>query len=115
IPEREDPRDVLITRERGGLASLPPNAVVGTSSPRRAAFLRALAPGITTREIRGNVETRLRKVRDGGYDATVPAPAGLRRAALATDDGVIRATARGADPLEVAARAAPSLREPARA
>src|SRR5437899_4119016 len=86
IPEREDPRDVLITRERGGLASLPPNAVVGTSSPRRAAFMRALAPGITTREIRGNVETRLRKVRDGSYDATVLALAGLRPLALAVDD-----------------------------
>ena len=199
IPEREDPRDVLITRERGGLASLPPNAVVGTSSPRRAAFIRALAPGVTTREIRGNVDTRLRKVTGGAYDATVLALAGLRRlgfsvndaeiltlrqcppapgqgalavqcrradvalvarlarldhgptriavtaerallralgasctlalgaygrsedgtmileAAFATGDGVVRASARGHDPVEIALRAAASLREPARA
>lgn len=83
IPEREDPRDVIITRERGGLASLPRAAVVGTSSPRRAAFLRALRPDIETREIRGNVETRMRKVADGQFDATVLALAGLRRLGIA--------------------------------
>src|SRR3989449_10914171 len=86
IPEREDPRDVLVTRERGGLASLQPRAVVGTSSPRRAAFLRALAPGVTTREIRGNVDTRLRKVSEGAYDATVLALAGLRRVGIPVSD-----------------------------
>ena len=83
ILEREDPRDVLITRTRGGLASLPADGVVGTSSPRRAAFLRALVPGIVTREIRGNVDTRLRKVSGGDYDATVLALAGMRRLGLA--------------------------------
>lgn len=83
IPEREDPRDVIITRERGGLASLPRGAVVGTSSPRRAAFLRALRPDIETREIRGNVGTRMRKVADGQFDATVLALAGLRRLGIA--------------------------------
>ena len=86
ILEREDPRDVLVTRERGGLPSLPPRAVVGTSSPRRAAFLRALAPGVTTREIRGNVDTRLRKVSEGAYDATVLALAGLRRVGIPVSD-----------------------------
>lgn len=83
IPEREDPRDVIITRERGGLAALPRAAVVGTSSPRRAAFLRALRPDIETREIRGNVGTRMRKVADGQFDATVLALAGLRRLGIA--------------------------------
>jgi hydroxymethylbilane synthase len=79
VPEREDPRDVLVTATRGGLSSLPAGAVVGTSSPRRAAFLRALRPDARAREIRGNVDTRLRKVRDGEYDAAVVALAGLRR------------------------------------
>jgi len=79
ILEREDPRDVLITRSRGGLSTLPPNALVGTSSPRRDAFLRVLRPDVTLRPIRGNVDTRLRKVRDGEYDGTVLALAGLRR------------------------------------
>jgi hydroxymethylbilane synthase len=79
VLEREDPRDVLITRARGGLATLPQNASVGTSSPRRDAFLRALRPDIVSRPIRGNVDTRVRKVQSGEYDATVLALAGLRR------------------------------------
>lgn len=86
IPVREDPRDVLITRSRDGLAGLPPGAVVGTSSPRRAAFLHALRADATCREIRGNVDTRLRKVRDGEYDAVVVAAAGLRRLGIAFDE-----------------------------
>jgi len=83
IPEREDPRDVLVTRSRDGLVGLPQGAVVGTSSPRRAAFLRALRADATCREIRGNVDTRLRKVRDGEYDAVIVAAAGLRRLGIA--------------------------------
>lgn len=82
IPGREDVRDVLVTRARGGLADLRDGAMVGTSSPRRAAFLAALRPGIVCRDIRGNVETRLRKVSDGQYDATVLAAAGLLRLGL---------------------------------
>ncbi|HEV8228795.1 MAG TPA: hydroxymethylbilane synthase [Candidatus Limnocylindria bacterium] len=89
IPERQDPRDVLITRTRGGLPSLPEGAVVGTSSPRRAAFLRALRRDAVTREIRGNVDTRLRKVREGEYEAAVLALAGLRRLGVAVDDGEV--------------------------
>lgn len=80
---REDPRDVLVTRTRGGIASLPRAATVGTSSPRRDAFLRALRPDIVTRPIRGNVDTRMRKVRTGEYDGTVLALAGLRRLGVA--------------------------------
>lgn len=86
IPTREDPRDVLITRSRDGLSGLAPGAVVGTSSPRRAAFLLALCAHATCREIRGNVDTRLRKVRDGEYDAVVVAAAGLRRLGIAFDE-----------------------------
>jgi len=79
IPPRADARDVLITPTRGGLASLREGAVVGTSSPRRDAFLRAIRPDITTRPSRGNVDTRLRKVLEREYDATVLAAAGLER------------------------------------
>ena len=86
IPEREDPRDVLVSVERTGLLGLSAGAVVGTSSPRRAAFLHALRPDTVAREIRGNVETRLRKVREGQYDAAVLATAGLRRLGLAFDE-----------------------------
>lgn len=86
VPAREDPRDVLVTRSRSGLGGLPRGAVVGTSSPRRAAFLRALRTDAIPREIRGNVDTRLRKVRDGEYDAVVVAAAGLRRLGIAFDE-----------------------------
>jgi hydroxymethylbilane synthase len=77
---------VLITRSRDGLAGLPHGAVVGTSSPRRAAFLTALRAHAMPCEIRGNVDTRLRKVRDGEYDAVVVAAAGLRRLGIAFDE-----------------------------
>ena len=86
IPPREDPRDVLVTRSRRGLAGLGAGGVVGTSSPRRAAFLRALRPDAIARDIRGNVDTRLRKVRDCEYDAVIVAAAGLRRLGIAFDE-----------------------------
>ena len=86
---REDPRDVLVTSARGGLATLPRSARVGTSSPRRDAALRLLRPDITTAPIRGNVETRLAKVVRGEYDATVLALAGLRRLGVAVGDDEI--------------------------
>lgn len=82
ILPREDARDVLVTSARGGLATLPHGARIGTSSPRRDAALRLLRPDITTAPIRGNVETRLAKVARGEYDATVLALAGLRRLGL---------------------------------
>lgn len=89
ILKREDPRDVLITSTRGGLGSLPHGAVIGTSSPRRDAFLRALRPDVVTRPIRGNVDTRMAKVRSAEYDGTVLALAGLRRLGIAVDAGEI--------------------------
>jgi hydroxymethylbilane synthase len=86
IPKREDPRDAIVTRSRGGLADLPRGAVVGTSSPRRVAFLRALRPDVVAREIRGNVDTRLRRVEDGEFDAVILAMAGLRRLGITVSE-----------------------------
>lgn len=79
IPQREDPRDVLVSRHGAGLAELPPEAVVGTSSLRRAAQLKRLRPDLEIQNLRGNLDTRLRKVRDGAYEAIVLAAAGLHR------------------------------------
>ena len=76
FPEREDPRDALIGR---ALAELRPGVRVGTSSLRRAAQLHALGRGLSIEMLRGNVDTRLRKLDQGQYDAIVLAAAGLRR------------------------------------
>ena len=79
---RGDPRDALVASGRRRLAELPDGARIGTGSPRRAALLRALRPGIKVVDIRGNVDTRLRKVAAGEYDAVVLAAAGLERLGL---------------------------------
>jgi hydroxymethylbilane synthase len=76
---REDPRDVLVSREGAKLRDLAPGATVGTGSPRRAAQLIAMRPDLHIADIRGNVDTRIRKVQDGEYDAVVLAAAGLIR------------------------------------
>jgi hydroxymethylbilane synthase len=76
IPEREDPRDAMVGRS---LAALAPKAKVGTSSLRRAAQLRAKRPDLEIENIRGNLDTRLRKLDEGQYHAIVLASAGLRR------------------------------------
>ena len=89
VPKRADPQDVFISASRGGLDSLRAGGVVGTSSPRRAAFLRSLRPDTSTRDIRGNVDTRMRKVQDGEYDGTILALAGLRRLGVPVDDAEI--------------------------
>jgi hydroxymethylbilane synthase len=81
--EREDVRDVLISTRAGGLAELPRGARVGTASLRRQALVRRLRPDITTGLLRGNVETRLRKVAEGEFDASLLALAGLKRLGLA--------------------------------
>jgi hydroxymethylbilane synthase len=81
--ERADPRDVLIAPRHGTLANLPAGAVVGTASVRRAALLRRRRPDLRTALLRGNVETRLRKVAAGECDATLLALAGLERLDLA--------------------------------
>jgi hydroxymethylbilane synthase len=84
FPERADPRDGLIARERGvTLATLRPGARVGTGSLRRAAQLRAHRPDLEIAPLRGNVPTRLRKLESEGLDAVVLACAGLERLGLA--------------------------------
>jgi hydroxymethylbilane synthase len=83
IPRREDPRDVLITREGGDLLSLRAGAVVGTSSLRRSCQLRKARADLGFLPLRGNVDTRIRKLQEGEIDAIVLAHAGLRRMAMA--------------------------------
>jgi hydroxymethylbilane synthase len=87
VGAREDVRDCLVARDAGALAELARGAVVGTSSLRRSAQLRALRPDLDVRSIRGNVDTRIGKVRDGEYDAAVLAAAGVRR--LGLEDTVV--------------------------
>jgi hydroxymethylbilane synthase len=79
VPTRGDPRDALVSRDGSRLVELPAGARVGTGSPRRAAQLRALGLGFEVLPIRGNVDTRLRKVAAGELDAVVVAAAGLAR------------------------------------
>jgi hydroxymethylbilane synthase len=82
VPMREDPRDALVSRQGLPLKRLPAGAVVGTSSPRREAQVRAIRPDIEVRPIRGNVDTRIAKVDAGEFDAAVLALAGLKRLGL---------------------------------
>ena len=82
VGRRENVRDCLVSRDGFTLQALPPGAVVGTSSLRRAAQLRALRPELEVRSIRGNVDTRIRKVQEGEFDAVVLAAAGIRRLGL---------------------------------
>lgn len=79
VPEREDPRDVLVARDGLTLAELPAGSVIGTGSPRRAAQLAVARPDLQVRDIRGNVGTRINLVRDGELDAVILARAGLAR------------------------------------
>jgi hydroxymethylbilane synthase len=79
IPAREDPRDALVARDGLVLGELPPGSVIGTSSPRREAQLRALGLGLEIRPLRGNLDTRLNRVTSGDLDGIVVARAGLSR------------------------------------
>lgn len=79
IPPREDYRDALVARDGLVLGELPAGSVIGTSSPRRAAQLRALGLGLEIRPLRGNLDTRLSRVSNGDLDAVVVARAGLAR------------------------------------
>lgn len=78
-PRREDPRDVLITREGHTIGSVPSLATIGTSSARRRLQVLRIRPDLQVLPIRGNIDTRLRKVADGEFDGVVVALAGLRR------------------------------------
>ena len=82
ITAREDPRDAFVSNHHATLAALPPSAVVGTSSLRREAQLRERHPRLRIEPLRGNVNTRLRKLDDGKYDAMILAAAGLKRLGL---------------------------------
>jgi hydroxymethylbilane synthase len=79
VPRRADPRDALVARDGLRLDALPAGSTVGTGAPRRVAQLRALGLGLEVVAIRGNVDSRLRRVADGDLDAVVVAAAGLAR------------------------------------
>lgn len=83
VPERESPGDVLVCSQANSLDELPPQSRIGTGSTRRKAQLLFARPDLQVLDIRGNVETRLRKLDDGEYDAIVLAEAGLKRLELA--------------------------------
>jgi hydroxymethylbilane synthase len=115
VTEREDVRDALVLPDGsngqvGSLADLPKNAVVGTSSQRRRAQLKHLRPDVSVRDVRGNVDTRLRKLDAGEFDAILLASAGLRRlgfeqrisAALSTEE-MLPAVGQGALGIETRA------------
>jgi hydroxymethylbilane synthase len=82
FPAREDARDVLVARRPATVLTLAAGARVGTSSPRRRALLLSVRPDLAVAPVRGNVDTRLRKLGDGDWDAVVLAAAGLRRLGL---------------------------------
>jgi hydroxymethylbilane synthase len=95
ICEREDARDALVLREKqtlGSVNDLPGGAVVGTSSQRRLAQLKYLRRDIVIKELRGNVDTRLRKLDEGQYDGLLLAAAGLRRLELESRISILIAT-----------------------
>jgi hydroxymethylbilane synthase len=110
FPPRADPRDVLVARAGRRLAQLPSGARIGTSSLRRACQLRHARPDLQIVELRGNVDTRLRKLHEGHYDAIVLAAAGLDRLGLAEQvtewlepDLMLPAVGQGALAIEVRA------------
>jgi hydroxymethylbilane synthase len=107
ISAREDPRDALVSNRHATLASLPDGAIVGTSSLRREAQLRERYPKLAIEPLRGNVNTRLRKLDEGRYDAIILAAAGLKRlgfggriAALLEPDDSLPAPGQGALAIE---------------
>src|SRR4051812_36390965 len=89
VMEREDPRDAFVSNRYAGLNDLSRGAVVGTSSLRRMVLLRAQRPDLRIEPLRGNLDTRLRKLDDGQYDAIVLAAAGLKRLGLSSRIRVI--------------------------
>lgn len=110
VLEREDPRDALVSPHHASLDALPQGAVVGTSSLRRVVLLRALRPDLRIEPLRGNLDTRLRKLDEGQYDAIVLAAAGLKRLGLESrirtafePDTMLPAAGQGALGIEVRA------------
>ncbi|RZI59272.1 MAG: hydroxymethylbilane synthase [Rubrivivax sp.] len=114
VLEREDPRDALVSSTYGNLAALPQGACVGTSSLRRVTQLKNLRPDLRIEPLRGNLDTRLRKLDEGQYDAIVLAAAGLKRLDLAGRirqyfdvDEMIPCAGQGALGIEIRAGQAP--------
>jgi hydroxymethylbilane synthase len=113
ICEREDPRDALvlpIDKNFSSLLDLPPKSVVGTSSQRRLSQLKALRSDVVVKDLRGNVDTRVRKLDEGQYDALILASAGLIRLGLETrisaaikTDEMLPAVGQGAIAIEIRA------------
>jgi hydroxymethylbilane synthase len=110
VMEREDPRDAFVSNKHASLAALPQGAVVGTSSLRRLVLLKALRPDLRIEPLRGNLDTRLRKLDEGHYDAIVLAAAGLKRLGLESrirasfeHDAMLPAAGQGALGIEVRA------------
>jgi hydroxymethylbilane synthase len=108
VLDREDPRDAFVSTKWASIADLPQGALVGTSSLRRVAQLLALRPDLRVAPLRGNLDTRLRKLDEGGYDAIVLAAAGLMRLGLGdrirarfSVDEMIPAAGQGALGLEI--------------
>ena len=85
IPSREDRRDAYIANDHLKLKDLAPNSVVGTSSLRRGAQIKSIRPDVQIQWIRGNIDTRLKKLKDGQYDAIILAAAGLHRMGWSED------------------------------
>ena len=110
VMEREDPRDAFVSNNYASLAALPQGAVVGTSSLRRLVLLKALRPDLRIEPLRGNLDTRLRKLDEGQYDAIVLAAAGLNRLGMQSriratfePDAMLPAAGQGALGIEVRA------------
>ncbi|MGV4823016.1 hydroxymethylbilane synthase [Burkholderia pseudomallei] len=113
VMSREDPRDAFVSNDYASLDALPAGAVVGTSSLRREAMLRARHPRLDVRPLRGNLDTRLAKLDRGDYAAIILAAAGLKRLGLAARiralldvDDSLPAAGQGALGIEIAARRA---------
>ena len=115
ICKRDDPRDALVVRDElkaraGSIINLPEHAVVGTSSQRRVAQLKSLRSDVVVKDVRGNVDTRIRKLDEGQYDVLILASAGLRRlelqdrinAAISTEE-MVPAVGQGAIAIETRA------------
>ena len=108
VMKREDPRDAFVSPRHASLHDLPQGAVVGTSSLRRQVLLQALRPDLKIEPLRGNLDTRLRKLDEGQYDGIVLAAAGLKRLGLASriratfePDAMLPAAGQGALGIEV--------------
>ncbi len=113
VLDREDPRDAFVSNRFATLAELPQGARVGTSSLRRVVQLKAQRPDLDVQPLRGNLDTRLRKLDEGQYDAIILAAAGLKRLGLAARirscielDDMLPASGQGALGLEIRSDAA---------